>query len=245
MITVHDIAFAYPHGEPVLHGVSLAVQAGALVGLVGANGSGKSTLLSLLAGLHEPATGSIDAFGVVSPGQAKALRATLRLVVQEPDLHILGATVVEDLMLGADPRDESARESAVAMAARFGLGERLEDPVQTLSFGQKRKLCLAGTLLAEPRGLLLDEPFSGLDFPGMREMRAILKANRERGVTQVVSAHDLEPFADLADAWVVLDAGRVAASGGHEEVFPCLRAHGVRPPASWTLTGGLEPWEEE
>jgi biotin transport system ATP-binding protein len=134
------------------------------------------------------------------------------------------------------------RIAARRLAERFGLRDG-EAPVHTLSLGSRRKLCIVTALRDAPAVLLLDEPFAGLDYPAVREMRAILAENRAAGVTQLVAAHDLEAFADLADRWVVLQRGRVAATGTADEVFPALRGHGVRPPGGWLSARGLPPWE--
>lgn len=241
MIRLENLAFAYPQAPRVLEGVSFELPAGATMGLVGANGSGKSTLLSLLAGLYAPESGRITVGEIVSPGGEKRLRAFCGLVMQDADLQILGSTVAEDLALGLEGRKDLDRIMA-DMADRFALPPG-STPVQTLSYGQKRKLCLASALLREPGVLLLDEPFSGLDYPASREMRAILARNARGGLTQVVSAHDVEPLADLADFWAVLHKGRLALLGGVREVFDRLEEFGVRAPCAWRQGRTVVPWD--
>jgi len=231
MITLSQVEYAYPAGGTALMDITLSVPEGALVGLVGANGSGKSTLLALLAGLYTPSGGSLRLAGHESPGGEKAIRSLARLVQQDADLQILGATVEEDLLLGRKRTDQAVGR-AREMAGRLGLIDQWERPVQTLSWGMKRKLCLAAALLDEPRVLLLDEPFSGLDFPGALEMRAILRANREVGLTQIVASHDLDSFVDMADLLVVLNHGRLAVAGAAAEVLPHVLENDVRPPFS-------------
>ena len=232
MIHLNKVTFAYAGAEEVLSAVSLDVAEGAILGLAGANGSGKSTLLALMAGIYAPTRGSLDVAGRVSPGKESGIRAVCRLVMQDADLQILGATVEEDLLLGRKRTGDVVAE-ARAMAERFNLLRFWDKPVQTLSWGTKRKLCLAAALLDQPHVLLLDEPFSGLDYPGIREMRAIIRENREHGLTQVLSGHDLEHFADLVDTLAVLDEGRLVLSGTPQTVLPRVGEHGVRPPCSW------------
>jgi biotin transport system ATP-binding protein len=242
MIRAERLSFAFGPGQPALDGVSFAVAPGELCGIVGANGSGKSTLLALAAGIFTPTGGTLAVGGDRAPGAEEAIRRRASLVLQDPDQQIIGATVEEDLLLGLPARDGARREEARRLAARFGLAEG-EVPVHTLSLGSRRKLCIVTALRDAPSVLLLDEPFAGLDYPAVREMRAILAENRAAGVTQLVAAHDLEAFADLADRWIVLAKGRVAAAGTAEEVFPALRGHGVRPPGGWLAARGLGPWE--
>lgn len=242
MIRADALTYAFGPGAPALDRVSFAVEPGTLCGIVGANGSGKSTLLSVVAGLFTPTGGTLAVRGDVSPGAEEAIRRRVALVLQDPDQQIIGATVDEDLLLGVPRADEPRRLAARRLAERFGLRDG-GAPVQTLSLGSRRKLCIVTALRDAPSVLLLDEPFAGLDYPALREVRAILAENRAAGVTQLVAAHDLEAFADLADRWVVLDHGAVAAQGSADEVFPALRGHGVRPPGAWLSARGLSAWE--
>jgi biotin transport system ATP-binding protein len=242
MIRADGLSYAFGDGAPALDAVTFSVEPGTLCGVVGANGSGKSTLLAAVAGLFTPTAGTLSVRGDVSPGAEEAIRRRVALVLQDPDQQIIGATVDEDLLLGVPRGDEARRAAARRLAARFGLADRAA-PVHTLSLGSRRKLCIVTALRDAPEVLLLDEPFAGLDYPAVREMRAILAENRAAGVTQLVAAHDLEAFADLADRWIVLDGGSVAAAGAADEVFPALRAHGVRPPGGWLAARGIAPWE--
>jgi len=244
MITLSQIDFKYPSGGTVLSSVSFTVGEGRLVGLVGANGSGKSTLMSLVAGLNTPSKGTLSVGDLVSPGEEKQIRAACRMVMQDADLQILGATVEEDLLLG-NGRTEENISAAKEMARRFHLLESWEKPVQTLSWGMKRKLCLAAALLDEPHVILLDEPFSGLDYPGMQEMRRMIMENKKAGLTQIISSHDLECFADIVDELAVLDNGRLVLTGPPEEVLDHVHEHGVRPPCSWSAGMGIKPWDDQ
>ena len=241
MIRLSGVDFGYSGGAPVLRGVDLDVAPGQLMALAGRNGSGKSTLLGLLAGLHAPVQGEVSVNGT---GRASHLRRTVSLVLQDAELMILGATVAEDLCLGLARKDGTGLENAKAMAARFGLLNQWDAPVHSLSYGQKRKLSLAAALRDAPAVVCLDEPFAGLDYPAIVEMRSILAANRARGITQVVAAHDVEPLADLADGWAVLQRGALLAAGGREQTFPKLLEAGVRPPCGWLAAQGLAPWPD-
>lgn len=241
MIRAEALGYAFGAGAAALDAVGFELSPGTLCGVVGANGSGKSTLLALLAGLFTPSTGTVSVGGDASPGAEEAIRRRVALVLQDPDQQIIGATVEEDLLLGLPPADVAGREAARRLAARLGLAD-LAVPVHALSLGSRRKLCIATALRDAPEVLLLDEPFAGLDYPAIREVRAILTANRAAGVTQLVAAHDLEALADLADRWLVLEGGRLVAEGGPEAVFPVLRRHGVRPPGAWMAARGLAPW---
>ncbi|MFV0423923.1 energy-coupling factor ABC transporter ATP-binding protein [Oleidesulfovibrio sp.] len=243
MITISSVSFTYPGAaEAVLRDVTLRVERGTLLCLCGANGSGKSTLLSLLAGLFAPSGGSLSVGSVQGKGQERELRRQAALMLQDADLQIIGSTVEEDLMLTAG-HGEEAYTRAYAMAQRFDLAKHWQSPVQILSYGQKRKLCLAAATLREPQLLLLDEPFSGLDYPAMMELREVLRANARAGLTQIVSVHDVEPVIDLATAGAVLHKGGLAVSGEPARILERAHEFGLRVPCSWRHGHGIQPWE--
>ncbi|MFW5735367.1 MAG: energy-coupling factor ABC transporter ATP-binding protein [Oceanidesulfovibrio sp.] len=247
MITVENCSYRHRQQSREEHGaltdVSFSVRRGSLLCLAGPNGSGKSTLLGLLAGLLTPSSGSVAVNGHVSPGAENDIRKVVALVLQEADLQVLGATVEEDLLLGSPPGDEDAERSARENSAKLGIAHLMERPVSALSHGEKRKLCIAAQLAGDPQVLLLDEPFSGLDYPGILEMRAILAKNREAGLTQIASTHDLEPLADLADSLAVLNRGTLALHGPVAELLDRVADLGVRPPCSWSASRVVAPWE--
>lgn len=242
-LRAEGLGYQHQPGAWALREVSFSLRAGSFCCLAGANGGGKSTLLALLAGIYEPSAGRL-----LLRGRPENLRESVGLLLQDADLQILGATVREDLLLGLAPDADPG--PALALAQRFGLAPLLDAPVQTLSYGQKRKLCLATALLgpgsqaAQPPELLLyDEPCSGLDYSAIREWRELAQLNREAGLTQIVATHELDPVADLADWLLVLDQGRLVLQGAPGETLDELARHGVRPPCSWLAGAGLRAWE--
>lgn len=239
MIRVKGLSFRHRGAaDETLSGIDFNVKPGELVCLCGPNGSGKSTLLGLLAGVYAAGAGSVEIKKNGGP-------ARVGLVPQDPENYILGSLVEEDLLLALDQSDLAARERALALAERFGLSGILREPVHTLSHGQKKKLSLASALAAAPDALLLDEPFAGLDFPAALAMRGALAENRRQGLTQLVCEHELDLLADLADSFILLKAGRLAAAGPGAEVFPLLAQSGVRPPC-WYFSGASSPlWQGE
>lgn len=245
MITALNLSFAYDRGAPVLSNLNLDLPEKCLAVITGVNGSGKSTLLALLAGIFAPGGGELSVNGRKSPEDQGEIRKISCLVVQEARLQIIGGTVEEDLALSLEARGvkgDAAGDKVREAAEQFGLADKLESPVQTISWGQARKLCLAAAMLAEPRVLLLDEPLSGLDYPFVLEMRKILKANHRAGLTQIIAAHDLDPLADLATHIGVLHQGKMARFGEPKQVMPGLEKFGVRPPCSYLAGLGIKPW---
>ncbi len=231
LIEASALFFRHPGAETdTLSDCGFTVAKGQLCTLAGVNGSGKSTLLTLLAGLFPPSSGFLRVAGHALPAGAAQLRGKVALVPQDPDLYILGSLVEEDLLLGLDPADAAGRERALDIARTFGLGDSLHRPVHTLSYGQKRKLCLASALAMQPELLLLDEPFAGLDHPAATAVHEILLRNKAAGLTQLVASHDLELTTDITDSFILLAAGRVICAGDAATVFPRLLDFGVRPP---------------
>ncbi len=228
MIKASDLSFAYAEGE-VLKQISFCIGQGQSVGLLGVNASGKSTLLSLLGGLFSPASGSFSIKDLKSPGQESRIRKKTGLLLQHAELQILGATVKEDLDLSLKTCGNQDKERARVLAERFGLLEAFERPVQHLSGGQKRKLCLAAVLLKNPDVLLFDEPFSGLDYPSSQELRHILTSNKTKGIVQIIATHDLEPLLGIIDSCLILHQGSLVFAGEIAEVLDKLPQFGIRP----------------
>lgn len=241
-IAATNLSFRHPGASgDTLKNLTFTVPQGECLCLLGVNGSGKSTLLALLAGLFPQASGDLTVAGSVLPREAFKLRGTVALVPQDPDVYILGSLVEEDLCLGLERDDDAGKERALGFARLFGLGDILAQPVHTLSYGQKRKLCLASALAARPTILLLDEPFAGLDLPAAAAMREALARNKSAGLTQVVVGHDLDLMADIADSFMLLQGGELVVAGNANAVFPRLLEAGVRPPC-WWFTGGGPAW---
>ena len=247
-LEVHDLTYAWPvngrgqAAEPVLQGVSFELEQGQRLCVCGCNGGGKSTLLQLLAGILEPLAGSVALNG--EKATADTLRKRTALLMQDADMQIIGSTVGEDLLLCSPQPDAAILARTRDMAARFALDTVWERPVQALSYGQKRKLCLCSALLAQPDILLLDEPCGGLDYPALLGLRAQLRENA--GLAQIITTHELEPVIDLADVVLVLHEGKQVCLGTPEEALRAVEVHpewGIRPPCHWLSEHTIVDWE--
>lgn len=205
--------------------LTLTVQAGERVLLLGPSGSGKSTLLQALAGVLGGADEGEEAGSLRVGGDHPATRRGIAgLVLQDPDGQVIMARVGDDVAFGAEnlgvPRDEIWRRVHAALDA-VGLDVPLDRPTSTLSGGEKQRLVLAGALAMRPRVLLLDEPTANLDPAGVREVRdAVAHALADRTMTLVVVEHRVDVWLPLVDRVIVLDpAGGVLADGPGERVF--------------------------
>ncbi|MDR1545690.1 MAG: energy-coupling factor ABC transporter ATP-binding protein [Deltaproteobacteria bacterium] len=231
LLVVEDLSFAYLEQSPVLTAVSFSLDSGAFLGLAGANGSGKSTLLDLLAGLQTPTAGRITLAGRQAPDR---LRRRTALVPQNVDHWILGATAREDLELSLERAafDEGEPPDSLAdLAERWGLTAFLDRPAEELSLGCKKRLALAGALARSPELVLLDEPFAGLDWPGMLALTEDLGRLRAQGRAVAAATHEPALVAHLADSWLLLKPGQSLWAPA-AEALPRLAEFGARPLAA-------------
>jgi ABC-type multidrug transport system fused ATPase/permease subunit len=221
-LAVDRLEFAYPGSEPVLSDCTFAVEAGAVVALVGATGSGKSTLCDLLAGLVAPNHGTVAVSGVDAREVAPAeLRAAVALVFQES--FLFADAIGENITVGVDASDDQrARAAHIAQAAEFierlpyGYDTVVGERGVTLSGGQRQRVALARALVRTPRLLILDDATSAVD-PTV-EARILGALREELAMTTVVVAHRLSTIA-LADRVLFLRDGNIAATGTHEELL--------------------------
>jgi heme ABC exporter ATP-binding subunit CcmA len=191
-----------------LANIAFSIEAGQLVALLGANGSGKSTLLSIAATLLAPTSGEVLYGDTSAHANGGALRRRIGLLGH--DLYLYQElTAVENLrffsdLYGLDQREQRVREALECA----GLVDRGDDPVHNYSRGMRQRLALERALLHEPRLVLLDEPFTGLDDASAAALRSRLTEIRGRGAIIIVTTHELEAIDTLVDAAYVLSRGR-------------------------------------
>jgi heme exporter protein A len=199
----------------VLRGVSMRIHAGEAVGLLGPNGSGKSTLLRIFATLLRPSAGSASVFGDDVVRNADRVRGSLGYLAHTPGLYD-DLTARENLrfaaeMLSTADADAGPHQRASDIAGvleRVGLTHAADDRVRGFSAGMERRLAVARMLLAKPRLLLLDEPYSNLDADGIALMSEIISTAVRGGGAAVVVLHELAPAAGILDRTVTLRDGR-------------------------------------
>jgi heme exporter protein A len=194
----------------VLRGVSMQVRAGEAVGLLGANGSGKSTLLRIFATLLRPNAGAVQAFGKDVVRAADRVRATLGFLAHAPGLYD-DLTARENLRFAAAMLGIAGEHARIADAAleQVGLAHAADERVRGFSAGMERRLAVARMVLARPRLLLLDEPYSNLDAAGIAMMNEIITGIVHGGGAAVVVLHELAPAAGILNRTVTLKDGRV------------------------------------
>lgn len=194
----------------VLRAVDLTVQAGEIVGLVGANGSGKTTLLSIVAGLLPASDGERSFGGEVAETVELHHRRRMAFVTHTTQLYgRLTARENMDLFGQLRASADAPSRDAEPLLDRLGLSHAADRPVSTFSRGMMQRLALARALAGQPEMLLLDEPFTALDRPGRRLLSQVLCEERDRGLAVLLSSHDTEAIVSVTDRVVLLEAGRL------------------------------------
>ena len=217
-------SFRYPDATVALTGIHLDVLQGEFCGILGSNGSGKTTLLRLLDGMLKEFSGSVlldgDDIRRLSPRQ---IYGKVGLVFQNPDEQLFAHSVYEDVAFG--PRNMGFGEGKVkervgAALEAVEMADLAGKDIHNLSYGQKKRVCIAGLLAMGHEILLLDEPTAGLDPMGeYRMMELLTRLNRDSGVTIVMATHSVDLVPVFLGSLHILSRGRLVRSGTPEEVF--------------------------
>ncbi len=218
LIDLRQVSYA-TQGKTILSDITLNTRA-RRIGFVGRNGSGKTTLARLLAGLVPPEAGHLEIDGIEVAKDRKAALGRVGILFQNPDHQIIFPTVEEEIGFGLAqmkrPRERIAQEVA-AILDRFGKAHWAKAAIHQLSQGQRQLVCLMAVLVMEPRLVILDEPFAGLDIPTTRQLQRVLDGLEQ---TIVMITHDprmVENYEHL----VWLDEGRIQRQG---DAAPVLSA---------------------
>lgn len=232
MIQTRELVHRY--GDTVaVDGVSLAFDDGEFVVLAGANGSGKTTFVRHLNGLLAPDEGEVLVDGRDVALDAVFARTRVGMVFQDPRDGFVAATVGADVAFGPEnlglSREEIDRRVEEALAA-VNMQGRADERIDALSGGEQERVAIAGALAMEPAHLVLDEPFTGLDWPARRSVLERLVSLASSGTGLIVVTHDLRDLTEHADRMVVLRDGRVVLDDSPERVLDELEVHDVRRP---------------
>ena len=231
MLLIADhISYIYSPGtayeKKALDDVSLTINKGEFVGIIGHTGSGKSTLIQHFNGLEKATSGTIyfDGQDIYDKDfNMKSLRSRVGLVFQYPEHQLFETTVLEDVKFG--PKNLGLGKVEVDLRAfeaikQVGLSEKCyDDSPFELSGGQKRRVAIAGVLAMKPEILILDEPTAGLDPRGRDEILDQIAKLHKDGLTVILVSHSMEDVAKYADRIIAMNSGKVAFDGTPKEVF--------------------------
>jgi len=236
VLSLKDVSFSYRPGREVLKGVSLSVERGEQVALIGANGVGKSTLLKLFVGLLDPQSGSVEVCGMsVERKNLAAVRRAAGYVFQDAESQLFLANVWEDVAFG--PRNEGLVEDEVRKRTEValesvGISSLAQEHVYRLSGGQKRLASIATVLAMRPDVLLLDEPTLALD---PRNRRMVIRALGDLPCAKLIATHDLDFVLDSCSRVIVVSEGRIVAEGTPDVILrnrELLESNGLELPLS-------------
>jgi cobalt/nickel transport system ATP-binding protein len=241
VIDARRLTHEYPDGTTAIRDVTLSVEEGERVAVVGANGSGKSTLQLVLGGLVDSTAGTVEYFGETT--DAETVRDQLGVLLQDPDDYLFNTTVREDIEYGPAQLGmphQTAKRQVARLAADLGLGDLLDRPPFRLSGGEKQRAAVASVLAFEPEVLLLDEPFGAVDA---RYREHILKLVTGHEGTVVLFTPSLDVVPEVADRVIVVGPdGSIVADESVRCVLTdsaLLRENGLRPPATVQLFEGI------
>ena len=227
-IKLENVSFSYPMNDgeeqKAVNGVSLEIEEGAFVALVGHNGSGKSTLAKLLNGLLAPTAGRVLVYGADTADEKKIfeVRSSVGMVFQNPDNQMIATNVEDDIAFGPEnlgvPREEIIKRVDWALE-KVGMSEFRHATPFKMSGGQKQRLAIAGVLAIKPRVMVLDESTAMLDPKGREEVMQVVKQlNLEEKMTVVHITHYMDEALD-ADRLIVMNDGKVVLDGKPADVF--------------------------
>ena len=245
IIEIENLSHRFADGTMGLKNVNLSIPEGAFVVIAGMNGSGKTTLLRHLNGLLLPTSGTVYISGMsVSENPARS-REMVGMVFQDADSQIVCETVFDDVAFGPENLRLEHREveqRVMRSLKTVGLIDHKDKSPHLLSGGEKRRLAIAGVLAMEPKVLVFDEPFSSLDYPGIKQVLRQIVSLHGSGRTILVAAHDLENIIAHADRLIIMKGGRVARDGLPIQLLGELEAFGVREPSASQLGAKIQSW---
>lgn len=223
-LSAQGVVFSYPTGGLALDGVEFHLAGGEFVALLASNGSGKTTLLKVLVGLLKPNRGVVRLWGrELAAMKQEEIYRQIGLVLQNPTDQLFAATVEEDVAFG--PRNLGLRDAEVeervteslSLVSALHLRSRA---IHHISFGEQKRVAIAGVLAMGPAIMLLDEPTAGLDPVGEAEMMRVLsRLNKERGMTVLLATHSVDMLPLFSDRIYVLNQGAVLHQGPPDVIF--------------------------
>jgi len=225
-VNFDNVKFSYSENGKrfAVNGVTLSIEEGEFVAILGRNGSGKSTLAKLINALLSPTEGKVEVFGMDTSDDKKTfeIRKNAGMVFQNPDNQMVASIVEDDVAFGPEnigiPRKEIGERIDFALKA-VGMEKFRKSTPTRLSGGQKQRIAIAGVLAVKPKIMILDESTAMLDPKGRREVMDVIKRlNKEEKITVILITHFMEEALE-ADRVIVMNRGEVVMQGAPEEIF--------------------------
>jgi len=247
ILEAQNLTHIFPDGTIAIDDITLRINSGEFLVIAGANGSGKTVFIRHLNGLFVPTKGEVLLDGKPIGKNIVEARKKIGLIFQDSDSQIVGQTVEEDVAFGPEnlklPQDE-INGIVKEVLETAGLSAFSKQNPHVLSGGQKRKLAVAGVLAMKPEIIIFDEPFTGLDYPGVVGVLRQIVSLHKAGHTIILVTHELEKVLAHADRLVILYKGRLVEDGKPENVIIRSKDYGVRMPLRNGEEVGLMTWLE-
>ena len=233
ILATQQLTHIFPNGTIAINDINLSIQDGEFVIIAGSNGSGKTVLIRHFNGLFLPTKGKVLLEGEPITKDLTYVRKKVGLIFQNSDSQIVGQTVAEDVAFGPENLklsrkevDDRVKESLEAV----GLSAFANQQPHTLSGGQKRKLAVAGVLAMKPKIIIFDEPFTGLDYPGVLQVLKQIVSLHKNGHTIILVTHELEKTLAHADRLIIMEKGRIVRDGDPSQLINEVELYGMRRP---------------
>ncbi|MBN2626078.1 MAG: ABC transporter ATP-binding protein [Spirochaetales bacterium] len=237
LLQVRRLSRSFDRNVPVLRDVSFSLTEGSWTILAGSNGSGKTVLMNHLNGLEKPDKGEILFRGQKIETMGDEIRRRVGLVFQNSDLQFVEQTVARELAFGPTNLGLPRRKIELRVQEvcdELGLEKLMDRRPHTLSGGEKKRVAIGGILVMEPDLLVLDEPFTGLDWAGVDQVLRTLIPLHKKGMSLLLITHDLAKCAAHSDRMIILSEGRIRREGTPEEILPGVEEWGIRRPEGLT-----------
>jgi energy-coupling factor transport system ATP-binding protein len=223
MIKVEDVYFRYPNGVEALKGISLAIQDGEFVAIMGQNGAGKTTLVKHFNGLLKPTKGKVLVDNIDTTKTSVAtLARNVGFVFQNPDHQLFSETVEEEIAFALKNFgfEEEIIEKRIDWSLNLlGLNQYRKTSPFMLSGGERKRVALASVLAWDPKILILDEPTIGQDYQQKENLRQFILQMKKQGKTVIIVTHDVEFVAECSPRVILMREGKIVADGDAKEVL--------------------------
>lgn len=248
ILEVKHLTHTYGEGSRGIRNLSFALKQGEFVLVAGPNGSGKSTLFRHLNGLMQPKEGAVLHHGLSIWTNRKTLsqaRQRVGMIFQDADCQIVGETVASDIAFGPENLNieyGEIRRRVDDVMKTMNLSHLRDENPAALSGGEKRRLAIAGVLVMSPEVIVMDEPFSNLDYPGTLDLLSCIVSLHQTGHTLILSTHDIEKVIAHVTRMIILHHGKIVADDRPERLVDKVEQYGIRQPcvSKYRLVGDKE-----
>jgi len=234
-LEINGLFAGYSPSVPILEDVSLKIETGEIISIIGPSGSGKSTILRVLVGLLHPSQGHVIVNGIEvnykSPSALKSMRDTMAMVFQQfnlfQNMSVLRNVMIAPLKIKKEPEAE-VEARAKEYLEIMGLGEKFDAYPDQLSGGQQQRVALARALALRPKILLLDEVTSALDPEMVNEVLDAIRVLSTKGITLIIVSHEMAFVREVSDRVIMMDDGKVVEIGTPDEIFTAAKTQRCR-----------------